>query len=293
MTPIAKLALTDWRFEATPTQQDTAYTALESGGVLWLPQLPFQLEPAEQRLLSPDLAAVASAKNISLSPDGQELRGIECAEPERQLLRAMMWRFSTAARGLVSQLLPSYAGQFKPGRTSYRPVEIAGRPTSWRKDDTRLHVDSFPSSPTAGWRILRVFSNINPQQQPRTWRLGEPFDRVAQRFVPAMRKPLPGSSALLNALGITKQPRTAYDHYMLGLHDGMKADMAYQRSVEHITHNFDANTTWLVYTDQTSHAAMQGRHALEQTFLLPVQAMREPQRSPLRVLEGMLGRSLV
>lgn len=293
MNPVTTLDLMQWQQAPTPAQQDTAFTAVESGGVLWMPQLPFHLAPQEQHLMSPAFTAAAKAKNVSLSPDGKELRGVECSDADRELLRAMMWRFATAARALVGALMPSYAGALQPGRTSFRPAEIAGRQTSWRKDDTRLHVDSFPSSPTAGRRILRVFSNINPQQQPRTWRIGEPFEQVAQRFVPKLRAPWWGSSALLHALHITKQRRTAYDHYMLGLHDGMKADMGYQQTAEQRTHDFPAGTSWMVYTDQASHAATRGSHALEQTFLLPVHAMREPQRSPLRVLEGLLGRSLV
>jgi hypothetical protein len=284
--------LTRWLQAATPEQQDTAFSTLEGGSVLWLPQLPFIVQPEEQHLLEPAVCAGSKSKNISLSPDGQVLRGIECAPADAQLLRAMLWRFATDTRRLVRALMPSYAGHLKPGRTSFRPIEIEGRQTSWRKDDTRLHVDSFPSSPTGGWRILRVFSNINPQQA-RTWRLGEPFEYVAQRFLPGLGAPIWGSSALLNALGITKQRRTEYDHYMLGLHDGMKADLAYQNGSPQTLQQFEAGTSWMVYTDLASHAAMRGQHALEQTFMLPVQAMREPQRSPLRVLEGMLGRSLV
>ena len=41
-----------------------------------------------------------------------------------------------------------------------------------------------------------------------------------------------------------------------------------------------------------SHAATAGQYQLEQTFLLPVEAMREPERSPLRVLEKLKRRRL-
>jgi hypothetical protein len=292
MTFVTKLDLAEWQQVPSASERDCAFTSLEGGGVLCLPLLPFKVDPAEQHLLGPALAARARSKNISLSPDGQALRGIDCDAADALLMRTMMWRFARGARGLVGALFPSYAASLKPGRTSFRPIEIDGRQTSWRKDDTRLHVDSFPSSPTAGWRILRVFSNVNPQHHARTWRLGEPFEMVARHFLPRLGAPLWGSGALLHALGITKQRRTAYDHYMLGLHDSMKGDMAYQGTSRQVVQHFDAGTTWMVYTDQASHAAMRGQHALEQTFLLPVQAMREPQHSPLRVLEGMLGRSL-
>jgi hypothetical protein len=49
----------------------------------------------------------------------------------------------------------------------------------------------------------------------------------------------------------------------------------------------------MAFTDQVSHAAMAGQYQLEQTFLLPVDAMRAPEGSPLRVLERLMGRRLV
>jgi hypothetical protein len=56
--------------------------------------------------------------------------------------------------------------------------------------------------------------------------------------------------------------------------------------------DFPAGSTWLAFTDQVSHAAMAGQYQLEQTFLLPVAAMIEPDRSPLRILERLKGRRL-
>ncbi len=281
----------EWHGAAAPALQLQAAEALESGRVLALPHLEFVLDDAETLLLSPEMAG--TAKNVSLSADGATLRGIECGEVERQLLHGMMRRFQSQARALVHGLLPDYAAALQQGRTSFRPAHIEGRTTSWRKDDSRLHVDSFPSSPTAGRRIFRVFSNIHPGGEPRCWRLGEPFDRVAARFVPAIRPPLWGVSRLMHTLGVTKQLRTPYDHYMLALHDAMKSDLDYQSSATQQRHAFGARSSWLVYTDQASHAAMSGQHALEQTYLLPVEAMRDAARSPLRVLESLLGRALV
>ena len=49
----------------------------------------------------------------------------------------------------------------------------------------------------------------------------------------------------------------------------------------------------MAFTDQVSHAAMAGQFQLEQTFLLPIDAMLDPQRSPLRILERLIGRPLV
>jgi hypothetical protein len=153
-------------------------------------------------------------------------------------------------------------------------------------------VDAFPSSPNQGRRILRVFSNIN-SQTARVWRVGESFEQVAQRFLPKLRKPFPGSLALLHRLKFIKSQRTLYDHYMLRLHNAMKADLYYQQNVTQHTIHFPAQSTWIVFTDATSHAAMQGQHLLEQTFYLPVESMVNENQSPLRILEKIKGVSLL
>jgi hypothetical protein len=91
---------------------------------------------------------------------------------------------------------------------------------------------------------------------------------------------------------MTKAVRAPYDHYMLQLHDRMKADQAYQAQPDHSTQSFPAGSTWLVYTDQVPHAALAGIHQLEQTFYVPVASLRDEASAPLRVLEGLMGRKL-
>ena len=104
--------------------------------------------------------------------------------------------------------------------------------------------------------------------------------------------PWPGEGRLLQTLRITKSRRSAYDALMLQLHDRMKGDEEFQRSSRQSAIDFPAASTWLAFTDEVSHAAMAGQYQLEQTFLLPVDAMGEPERSPLRVLERLMGRRL-
>jgi len=193
---------------------------------------------------------------------------------------------------LVLGLFPDYATQIEQARTSYRPVEIAGRNYSPRNDDKRLHVDAFPSRPQRGRRILRVFSNIHPMGGKRVWHLGEPFEDMARRFASHARRPLPLEPFLLEMLGVTRGRRSAYDYLMLGLHDGAKLDQAYQKDGPQVEFAFPAGTSWMCFTDQAMHAALAGQFALEQTFHLPVSALGHPERAPLRVLERMTGRGL-
>ncbi len=290
MTEVVSLALAAWKDTIDSGVQAQGIAALEAGNVLAFPGLRFEVDEQERDLLSPRVGG--KSKNISLSPQGDALKGLEGDEARARQMQAMVGRFADYAETLARNLLTPYAGTLQRARTSFRPEEIAGRHSSWRKDDTRLHVDNFPSSPTRGKRILRVFANINPQGEPRCWRLGEPFEHLANRYATALPKPVWGSATLLNALGITKAPRSAYDHYMLHLHDRMKADLAYQQTAPQSVWEFPAGTVWMVFTDQVSHAATRGKCALEQTFLLPVEAMQDIERAPLRVLERLMARKL-
>ncbi len=290
MSQLVSFAVSDWKAQIDADTQRQVVEALESGHVVFLPGLSFAFANHEQSIFHSDY--LGRSKNISLAPDTGQLKGIESSGPEREALQAMMIRFSQSTAALTAHLLGPYAGALKQARTSFRPVEIAGRQSSWRKDDTRLHVDHFPSSPCGKQRILRVFSNVNPFDQPRLWRIGEPFDSVARHYMNTLRAPLPGASLILRTLGITKTRRSAYDHYMLQLHDRMKADPVYQQQAQQLSVAFPSGSTWMAFTDQVSHAAMAGQFALEQTFMLPVEAMRSPDKAPLSVLERLMQRRL-
>jgi len=291
MDVLQPLDITSWDGPLPLQTVERAADALESGKLLYAEHLPFELLDAERRFLTPDCLD-GKAKNISFRPGSGVLRGTRLEGSDRGELLSMLQRYSVRTSGLLRALCPPYAEHLTLGFTSFRPAEIAGRPASWRHDDTRLHVDAFPSRPLQGLRILRVFSNVSPRD-PRIWRVGESFEQVAARFLPGIAEPLPGSSWLLQQLRIVKGRRTRYDHFMLHIHDRMKRDQAYQAKVPQTQLAIPPGATWACFTDSVSHAAMSGQFAFEQTFYLPVTAMKDPQRSPLRVLERLAGRPLV
>jgi len=289
MNRIESLNVQQWENNA---QNDDAYTTLlEQGSVLYAKDLSFILSEKERDLLNVNMLS-ASSKNISWNGKKNRLSGSDTNAAKQQLLTSMMQRYAKYTMRLLHDLCPHYKNQLIQARTSYRPAQVQGRVTSAIKDDTRLHVDAFPSTPMQRKRILRVFTNINPCNQPRSWRLGEAFDQVSDRFLPTISAPLPGSSFLLKTLKLTKSRRTPYDHYMLQLHDKMKLDAVYQKNAEQISFDFLSGSTWMTFTDQVSHAAMSGQFLLEQSFYLPVDAMLNPEQSPLRILEKKLDRRL-
>jgi hypothetical protein len=263
---------------------------LEAGRVLFFPELRFELTADEQKLLRPDVRDEKS-RNISLRHDGV-LAGAAVQGEEKERLAALIGRFRAQACALIDAIAPAYKPSLRLAPTSYRPMQVESRVQSWRADDRRLHVDAFPSRPNRGERILRVFTNLNPNGEPRIWRVGEAFEDIARRFVPRAKPYVAWQAKVLKALHVTKSLRTEYDHLMLQLHDGMKGDLDYQRSSPQVEMPFPPGSTWVCYSDQTSHAVMSGQFMMEQTLHLPAQAQVEPAASPLAILERHLGRRL-
>ena len=284
ISQLATLEIASWHPTVTALRTDALAHALEGGDILVLPKLAFAFEQGEERFLDAKWSD-GRAKNISF--DSGKIKGARGAPEELADLGRMIARFANCASELIAALFPRYAPHQKRARTSFRPQPASGRDVSWRKDDARLHVDAFPSRP-----ILRVFCNVNPRGEDRVWRIGERFETMAEHFLPRVRRMRRFEAPILAALRVTKGRRSEYDHLMLGLHDGAKADIDYQRNGAQQEVRFAPGTTWICYSDRVMHAAMGGQFMLEQTIHLPLSALYQPALSPLRVLERMTGRRL-
>ncbi|GAB3406372.1 Kdo hydroxylase family protein [Massilia agilis] len=266
-------------------------TALEAGKVLYFPNLAFEPTADELKLFTPAIRDPKS-RNISQDATGR-LKGAAGDEATQQRLAAMMQRFREQAEGLLATMAPRYMEHVRRGPVSFRPSVVETREQSWRADDRRLHVDAFPSRPNRGERLLRVFANVNPEGVPRVWRVGEPFETVAQRFLPRVKPYSAWQARALKAFKVTKSLRSEYDHLMLQLHDAMKSDMEYQKNGPQLTMPFPAGSTWVCFSDQTPHAAMSGQYMMELTAQLPPSEQYDPDASPLAILTRMMGHALV
>ena len=285
---IVEIDFIDWA-EAHSRPEWTA--ALEAGKVLYFPRLGFAVQPEEQALLREDTLAPKS-RNVSLGADGV-LKGAAGSAQDQQALAAMVGRFRQQALQLVDDLLPEYKGQLRVAPTSFRPKQVETRAQSVRADDQRMHVDAFPSRPSYGERLLRVFTNLNPHGVPRVWRVGEDFETIARRFLPQAKPYRLWQAKLLNAVHATKSLRSEYDHLMLQLHDLMKFDEQYQKNGTQVTVPFPPGSVWVCFSDQATHAVMSGQFMMEQTLYLPPGKEVDPQASPLAILTRLVGRPLV
>ena len=287
---LVELDLADWS-AAVPNEAWIA--ALEAGKVLYFPRLAFELLDGEDALLTPALLS-PDVRNISLDANGQ-IKGVVGGADVQRAAAAMVGRFRAQAQQLVQGLRPHYTEALRYAPTSYRPAQVESRVQSWRADDRRMHVDSFPSRPNYGERILRVFTNANPHGKPRVWRVGEPFEDVARRFLPRAKPYSRWQAEVLHKLRVTKSLRSEYDHLMLQLHDGMKSDLDYQKNAPQQSVPFPPGSVWVwvCFSDQTSHAVESGQYMLEQTLHLPASRQYNPETSPLAILRRLTGRPLV
>ena len=201
-------------------------------------------------------------------------------------IEAIMARYGKWAEYVIAQLFPSYQGALDRKRVTYRPFP--------RNSTQSLHIDSSYGYPTQGRGMLRIFSNINPTNRPRIWQLGEPFEPFVRRFLPSVHLNKPSwVSSILARLGIVDGTKTKYDQYVAALRGLGIRDKEYQRTAPRRVMEFPAGSSWIAITDLVLHGAISGQHSLDQTFYLPVEAMKDPSRSSLRILERLIGEALV
>jgi hypothetical protein len=271
---------------------------LERGDILYYPVCPFPLPEGDDRkfLLEQQLASRAH-KNISYDPHTGKTGGFlrrDSAQAKR--LGDLLGAFSRSATGWASRTLPAYARAWKLDRVSFRPVEESTRRMRLTARNDLLHVDAFPSRPTNGQRIMRIFANINPTQ-PRIWATSEPFARLLERFgrdagLPSVSGPGLWESMCRGVLRLFqpgRPQRSLYDSFMHRFHNYLKANKDFQEKGFKRFWTFPPGSAWVVFTDTCSHAALRGRFALEHSYFVSPSALVLPEESPPAQLERACG----
>ncbi len=279
---------------------------LEEGEILAFDSVPFEFSLEDREfLLSQKQSGLKVHKNVSYRPKDDQVRGDACESPQDAVrLHDIMRRYSRSVTEFLSRFLAPYAPHWKLDYASFRPLEERGRDLPVHKRNDLMHVDAFPSRPTHGDRILRVFTNINPTR-PRIWETSEKFPVIVGKFADdaGLAKFAQASGSLSNkvkktmtpmlrVVGIKGMERSAYDRFMLHFHDYLKENRDYQQKWPRVQLEFGPGSTWMVYTDQVPHAAISGQFVTEQTYIIPVKAMVAPEHCPLRVLEAHCGAPL-
>lgn len=284
-----------------PAADQTDYRPeLERGNVLFFPITPFELpEDSKEFLRNLNFAGGSVHKNIAYRTASDRVTGIDPGNAQAERLRATMRDYSAKVVAFAKDLLPDYAANWKLDYASFRPLEEQGRDLPLNKRNDLIHTDAFPSRPTNGDLILRVFTNIHPFKT-RNWVITDPFSVLAERYandaglqqIASGGKLRSQSVRLLKGLGLPVVARSPYDRFMLHFHEYLKRNSDFQTNCAKYPFDFPPGSTWLTFTDVVPHSVHSGQHALEQTFIIARESLANPQTAPLAVLERLCGKSL-
>jgi 3-deoxy-D-manno-octulosonic acid hydroxylase-like protein len=266
---------------------------VERGDVLYFETAPFPLPRGDDRdFLLRQRQSKFKHKNISYDPSAGRAFGFVRVSPEQaERMTRILADFSDASTAWLAATFPSYATAWKADRVSFRPQEEATRKLRHTARNDLLHVDAFPSRPTQGDRLLRVFANLNPTE-PRIWMTSEPFALLLRRY--GARAGLPGErgDGLFRKLGQGvarlfrpgRAKRSAYDTFMLRFHDYLKGHDEFQERGAKRLWTFAPNSVWVTMTDACSHAVLRGRYALEHSYFVAPHGLALPNESPAALL---------
>ena len=196
---------------------------LERGQILFFREPPFDL-PFEDRkfLLAQEWAELRLHKNVSYRPAEDILKGVTGDAATVERLHSIMRNYSNQVIEFLTKFLAPYAGKWTLDFSSFRPFEEERRGLPLHKRNDLLHVDAFPSRPTRGGRILRVFTNLNPTK-PRIWQTTEDFETLARRYAEDAGLSRIAADSWVSRtvqdwgekLGFRGMGRTPYDMFML------------------------------------------------------------------------------
>lgn len=284
--------------QVRPNADPSIAERLERGEVVYYPTCPFP-RPAgsDLQLLLEQRLANRAHKNISYDPASGRLGGCRPQATERvSRLREVFAGFSHGVSAWLRTVLPNYLTHGRLDQVSFRPEEEATRVLRLKARNDLLHVDAFPSRPTNGHRILRVFVNINPSE-PRIWVTSDPFAKLLERF--GAKVGLPQSEALgwmerlqqgvVRLFRPGRPQRSVYDSFMLRFHDFLKANDEFQEKGPKRFWTFPPGSAWLAITDTASHAVLRGRFALEHSYFIAPSGLALPNESPAALLSRACG----
>ncbi len=267
---------------------------VERGEIITFEPCPFDLpEGDDLTFLMQQQIKGASHKNISYNPESGAISGfVHHSQNQANELQRLLGDFSTRATTWLAKMLPRYAQSWQLDRATLRPEEEATRKLRLTARNDLLHFDAFPSRPTRGQRILRLYVNINLTDD-RVWITSETFAKILERYgdkvgLPAQYSPTWVHRVGLGLIGIF-QPnvleRTAYDEFMLRLHHFLKNNDEFQERAPRRLWHFKPRTAWLLFSDAISHAELRGQHALEHSYFIAPQSLALPDEAPAALLD--------
>lgn len=280
------------RQDATNLPSISLAQRLERGELVEFADPPFELPPEDEMdfLRSLELSS-RTRKQIAFNPSTEDFSGVSFrANERRQLFRQVLSNFSRTVGNWLEIVLPQYARGITPDRVTFRTEEEAVRTLRFSARNDLLHIDNFPTRPTFGKRILRVYLNLNAVDE-RVWSVSEKYEQLLDRYLREHRLPewsladwLATPSALHRLLHGDWVLRSRYDEFQLKLHHFLKKDDRFQDRASRTYRRFAPRSCWLLFSDGLAHADLRGRFAIEHSFFISRDVLTEADMAPLNIL---------
>lgn len=279
---------------------------LESGGIVHFPVSPVALPAAaDMDFLRRRMPAMMKKKNVSYHPEADTIFGLDGSAEEVERTRTLLQSHMADVVAFLERAIPSLTPGWQVGTASFRPLQEKGRALSAHASNELVHVDAMAYGATHGDRVLRFFINANDRGEDRVWTTKGSFADLYARFgAEAGIAAAPGSGARLDERASdrfrtwlvdqlaklhpgakTALDSSPYDRLMRRFHNYMKDTPSFQALEDgHQTFRFAPGSAWMCFTDQVSHACIEGQHAFADTFIVPLANCRHAQRTPYAVL---------
>ena len=240
-------------------------------------------------------------KNVSYRPGEDVLRGVSGDAATIERIHSILRNYAAQVIDFATKFLSPYAGKWILDFSSFRPLEEEGRDLPLHKRNDLLHVDAFPTRPTRGGRILRIFTNLNPSRA-RIWNTTDKFDSLARQYADdaglrKIRKRIrvqPHGAELGPKAWISRHGPDALRHVHASLSRLSEGKCGVSGKLPEDSPRISAalHAGWFSPTASRT-AVLSGQYAIEQTFLIPPETLVAPQYAPYRILESLAGTSLV
>ena len=272
---------------------------LERNEIVTFDPCPFALPVQEERaFLFEQKPGSFAHKNISYNPNNGETWGLRRQSTEQaERLRSILARFADSAQSWLAKQLPGYARGWLRDRVIFHCQEEATRRLRRSARNDLLHVDAYPSRPTRGYRILRLFVNIDPIE-PRVWAISGSFAELLDRFCNELDHDTVDQWKwkLRQGFGSLFQQRdsrpTPYDAFMLRLQHLLKANEEFQEQARRTFRHFLPQTAWLALTDGFCHAELRGQFALEHSLFVAPEDLVLPEQAPFALWQRIQNRTI-
>ncbi len=280
---------------------------LERGKIVSFPSCPFPLPDLDLlSKLRAELPLSLKVKNVSYHPEADRLIGVSGNRRLEGLAKQVLVEHSERVESFLQSVLGDFTDNWVVGTSSFRPIEERGRCLGNHASNELVHVDAGAYGATNGSRILRFFVNVNPLDD-RVWATRGTFAELFERHHTAAElDELLGSNrdlekgplnrvrssilAGLAQVGVSMArslDSSPYDRAMRRFHNYMKDDAEFKASsIGYEEMRFAPWTAWMALTDTASHACISGRHALVNTFLIPLENCRETKSAPMEILRS-------